>query len=638
MNLRNLAIKNAKFQFRSYLAYFISCTFSVWMFYLYGSLLFHPMVTQKTLPNQFVSLMMVVEVMIGLFACLFIGYSQSSFLRNRKRDLGLLQCLGMSVKHITRLIFWENMLVGSLAVGVGILLGIVFSKLFFLAVSFILDLATPIPFVIPMPAILLTGIGFLLVFSVLSWWSRFTIRKLSIAELFRESVQAKPTPTFAWWKVIVSLGCLGGAYYIAWTADLASLVQRIIPIFVLVLIGTHLFFTQLSVAVISYMQKKKKLFYKGTNMMLLSQLRFRLKDNARILFIVSLLSSVVISSVSVCLTYYFEAEKVATDQSPYHLSIQGDLPNMSPAELKSLFKKEKIQVTEEVHIPLIAVQVKGEKRFVSAISQKDINRLLQKLGDPAISLQKDQAVFVNATGYTPDAEKTMAIRQMDVMMGKVNYSFKVEKELSRKFFNEHKGTHFLLVLHDTQFRELQAQAKKEELSILHNYRFDDWKQADQIVMDLDQQITKLGEDPYNVQSTYELYISLKGIFAPLMFVSLFIGILFFLAAGSILYFRIFTELPNDAGQMMVLHKLGIRQKDAIRLMSTQIRLLFFIPFIVSVCHGMAAMNMFSTLFKKPVWDLFAMAVIGYLFVFGLYYLWTHRLYMADVLKRVQKSS
>ncbi|SFI88487.1 ABC transporter permease [Thermoflavimicrobium dichotomicum] len=634
MNLRSLAFKNVKHHMRSYLAYFLSCTFSVWMFYLYASLLFHPILQSKEIPKQFMALMFLVEGMVGLFSILFIGYSQSAFLRNRKHDLGLLQCLGMSVKHVTRIIFWENMMVGCLAIGVGVCLGLVFSKLFYLLVSVVLDLTEPISFAISFQALGLTIVGFLLIFSLLSWWSRFTIRKQSIADLFREAVKEKPAPAFSTWKVVLSLLCLGGAYFLAWTADLKSLVQQFVFIFLLVLIGTQLLFTQLSVAIIDYLQKKKPVFYHGTNLILLSQLRFRLKDNARILFMVSILCSVVLTSVSVCFTYYIEAEKVATDQTPFHLSIEGNIQGMSPQEMEQHFKHQGLQVIQEEHVPLILAQMQKEKQMVSLMSQSDYQRLTGNPATYALSLHLGEMAFIDSSGMAKDKVETLSNKRVNVKIGDRTNSFQLVKHVVHRIWNEHAKTKFFAVVTDQQFNQLKKWAPDSQQLTIHAYRFSDWKKSKGLVLDLDRLAKEKKGDAYHVQSTYELYQAVKEIFSPLMFVSLFIGVLFFLGAGSILYFRIFTELPSDVKQWVVLHKIGMRKKEGIFLLKAQIFLLFSIPFVVGICHASAAMHMFSALFKKPIWDIYGMSVLAYMVIYGLYYGWTKRMYMHDVLKYV----
>jgi hypothetical protein len=53
LSLISLAVKNLRHNSRSYAAFFLSSTFAVWMFYLFGSLVDHPdlMKLRRTAPS-----------------------------------------------------------------------------------------------------------------------------------------------------------------------------------------------------------------------------------------------------------------------------------------------------------------------------------------------------------------------------------------------------------------------------------------------------------------------------------------------------------------------------------------------------------------------------------------------------------
>ncbi len=633
MTLFSLALKNVRHHARGYFAYFLSCSFAVWVFFLYAALLFHPVLKEKTIPGQFVALLYLVEIVVAIFSALFIGYSLSAFLRNRKRDIGLLQVMGMSVNQLTRLLAWENLMVGCLAMIVGIGMGLVFFKLFLLGVSAILELEKPIPYVFSGGAILLTCGYFLLLFSLLSWWNRFTIRRVSIADLFREAVQEKKKPVFSIWLVLLSILCIGGSYYLALTASASNLVIRMLPILALCLIGTYFGFTQLSVAVISRCEKLPSFYFRGKNMLLLSELRFRLKDNARILFMVAILSSSVLTAVSVSATYYLKAERTAQEQAPYHLSWQESEETFTSGDLKKWIRKNHLTVEDEVNLSLIQAGLsmkKGEWSQVRIISNSNFNQLLKNGTDlPPLRLQKGEAALSYSGGVWKESSTSIPGKNITCKLGKQTFTVQIVKEVKGVLFNELDATRFMLVVDDTAFKKMDRVAPKENHVTVHGYRFSDWKKAGQLLQEMKQKKIDVGK----VNGTYIVYVVLKGFFAPLMFVSLFIGLLFFLASGSILYFRMFTELPYDRRQMMVLGKLGIREKDAVSILAWQIRLLFLLPIAVGTVHSAVAMKMFSFLFKSPVWGPFGAVAVVFLTVYGLYYVWTSRGYTQTVIKQ-----
>ncbi|TCS96568.1 FtsX-like permease family protein [Hazenella coriacea] len=638
MTFRSIALKNLLFHARSYAAYFLSCCFTIWVFFLYTSLLSHPILQEEAIPNQAIILLYFVVIIIGVFSVLFIGYSQSAFLRQRKQDLGLLQLLGMKTRQVTRLLFWENMIMGSFALVTGIGFGLLFSKLFFLGISAVLQLSEPIPFHFSISPILITMIFFYVLFSLLSWRSRFTIRKLSIADLFRETVQDKPAPRSSIWLVLLAIGCLASAYLLAWDVPLSSLIYRILPILILTLIGTYLTFTQVSVAVINQLEKSPSFIYHGHRLLLFSQLRYRLTDHARILFIVSILCAVVITSISVCVTYYTQAEQAAEEQMPYALSLEGAPTGLTTEQIKTDLQKHHVPIQDEIHFPLLHATVQSSfANEITLISLSDYNQLLRNRKYPAIQLNPNEVVLAVSSGFFKSETISVPKETISIQIADSSIQKQLQRRINHVTFNEHDSTRMMLIVEDHQFKQWKKTAPPSQLTQMHAYVITDWKQTEELMKQWEQQIISQQGNIQQFKGTILLYQLLKELFAPLMFISLFIGILFFLAAGSLLYFRCFTELAYDQKQMRILQKIGLTVHDAKRILKAQIRILFFLPMAIGLIHSAIALNMFSFMFQQPVWTVYIGVVTIYLLIYGVYYYWTSYSYSRSVIQTTPPS-
>lgn len=90
--------------------------------------------------------------------------------------------IGMSNKQLKKLILIENLIIGFLAVMLGILLGLSISKLFLLYLSklFYMNLTE---FYFPVKAILLTIVSFMILFLITGPMSLKLLSKKSILEL-----------------------------------------------------------------------------------------------------------------------------------------------------------------------------------------------------------------------------------------------------------------------------------------------------------------------------------------------------------------------------------------------------------------------------------------------------------------------
>ena len=75
----------------------------------------------------------------------------------------------------------------------------------------------------------------------------------------------------SWWGLLVGL-------HLGYTVEV---VIALFPVTGVVSLGTYLLFTQLSVAVLGWLSRRRGLYYRRTNLITLSDLIFQMKDNAR---------------------------------------------------------------------------------------------------------------------------------------------------------------------------------------------------------------------------------------------------------------------------------------------------------------------------------------------------------------------
>lgn len=68
-------------------------------------------------------------IIIGLFAAIFLFYTNSFIIKRRKKEIGIYNILGMEKKHLGRVLLVETLFTALMAVGLGLVIGIVFNKL-----------------------------------------------------------------------------------------------------------------------------------------------------------------------------------------------------------------------------------------------------------------------------------------------------------------------------------------------------------------------------------------------------------------------------------------------------------------------------------------------------------------------------
>ncbi|UUZ82710.1 ABC transporter permease [Paenibacillus sp. P26] len=229
MKFRHLAFKNVRGHWRRYLAFFFSGAFSVMIFFIFASFIQHPDIRSANIraANAVRQGMIACEYIIVIFSFFFVLYASFTFLKTRKKEFGLLTLFGMTRSQIQRLVLYENMAIGVLATVAGVGAGMLFSKLFFMALGRLLHLDSIIRFYVPPRALLYTLIGFPALFLSISLVAMMNVGGDQIVALVKAAKRPKKPPVSSVWLVLLSAVCLGAGYGLAYMTSLRTVMMTI---------------------------------------------------------------------------------------------------------------------------------------------------------------------------------------------------------------------------------------------------------------------------------------------------------------------------------------------------------------------------------------------------------------------------
>lgn len=127
--LKELSIRNAKRQSKDYLLYFITLACAVSFLYAFNSLIFSDIM--KAFPSIGVLPYMIIAASLFIVFIMgwMIGYMTKYMLKRRSRELSIYMISGIPNRSISRLIFYENSLIGMIAFTLGLPVGALFSQL-----------------------------------------------------------------------------------------------------------------------------------------------------------------------------------------------------------------------------------------------------------------------------------------------------------------------------------------------------------------------------------------------------------------------------------------------------------------------------------------------------------------------------
>jgi len=599
MNFSQFVVRNTLRNKHLYLAYFLSTLFSVMVFFTFSVMAFHPSLSEN-LNDKVQTGMLGSAIIIYGFAFFFVMYSMGVFLQSRKKEFGLLMIQGMSPKQLRKMVFIENLVIGFFATILGSLVGIVFSQII-LWVSRV-TLGIDFGFYFPMKALGLTIASFFILFFLISFFIQFRLPKLNVQELLKAGELGKGSFKVSPIKSILALLLIAGGYAVALLTPGMGVVVVFLPVVFVVILGTNFLFNQFSVFVIEKIKKRESVFWKKTNMVVFSDLAFRMKDNARSFFLVSVISTVAFAAIGTL--YGFQSIILGTiGSAPYSYSATDDEANTVQQVDESL-AKEKLTAEKTTFVYYTAENYEF-------ITESEYNKAAKLVGEVPITVKGNAIQLKSMTPFdATQAQKTIKIDNTEYQVSDL-----VETEAMPVFLPT-------FVVPDSQKGMPQATQMTywvttgdKEAQIRAGQRLEE-------------------QGLYNVQSIEYMKDSIIKSYAPVLFVGIFIGIVFFVSAGSFLYFRLYSDMDSDIEKFKMIYKLGLSKKELKKMIYQQVGILFFTPIIVSFVHGAVALTAMYHMFSLGM-QLAGWQVLGvFLLIQFIYYLVARIFYFRKVYKGV----
>ena len=317
-----LALDNIRKNRRTYLPYALTCTGTIAMFYIIYALSQNSGIENIIGSSTIQVVLSLGNFVVGLFAVIFLFYTNSFLIKRRKKEFGLYNILGMEKRHIAKVIGYETLFLSLGSLAVGLLAGLLLSKLAFLAVLKLLDFEVVMGFEVSPPAIRAT----LLLFG-------FTFHTASPIELLRGGQTGEREPKTKWLLTLAGLGCTGGGYAIALTiTDPLSALTLFFLAVILVIVGTYCLFTAGSIALLKLLRKNKRFYYESRHFISVSSLLYRMKQNAAGLANICVLSTMVLVMISSTSSLYIGMEEVIQKRYPRDFTpTRINLPTRFPA-------------------------------------------------------------------------------------------------------------------------------------------------------------------------------------------------------------------------------------------------------------------------------------------------------------------
>lgn len=629
---------------RTYAAHFLSSTFSVMVFFIYALLLFHPSLqgelasTSKTMGKLATTGMQISQYLIFIFSFFFLLYSVSSFLKTRKKEFGILMMHGMTPSQLNKLIFLENMLIGIASVAFGILIGLIFSKLLLLLSANILAIDNGLPFYIPIKAIFMTVGAFLILFLFISLFTSKMVKVNNLIELMRSEEKPKPEPRASKGLALLSLVLIGLGYGFVFYFTIGRDFDKPQYLFMgvgCVIIGTYFLFSQLSVYVLRVLKKKDSVFFNKTNLLTISELAYRMKDNATMFFMLAIISAVAFTGIGTCLAMGNKGLIEMTN--PFAFTYTSTNEDQHEEEHVAEIKKQLTASKFSYHVE--AISPKFTENNYTLIKLTEYNRFAKLFGREAETLDNDQEIILVPTSVTQKEKyaKGKGIPpQLDIAQGNSDLTLKVKKAIPHLTLPIQKSA--TIVVSDSlydKFPNIDTEYGPI-VKTLYGFVVENWEKTKMITKNLEAQLenTEMVNPTHSFESLYSEWISSKQKNGVLLIVSVLVGIVFFTFAASLLYFRLYADLEREQKQYEMIAKVGLSRKELKKIVTRQLILMFFLPILLAIIHSGVAFMALQRLVDFSVLKTSIIIFLAFLFIQSVYFFTVRWRYLQKLSKKI----
>lgn len=638
-----LAFDNLKKNAKMYIPFVLSCILTIMMYYMVSSLSMNPNMMNMIGGDVMQQILSLGIYVITVFAVIFLFYTNSFLIKRRKREFGLFNILGMEKKHLSIVIALESMIVFLVSMVLGIGIGILLDKAFYLLIAKMLNASIALGFYISYQSIVNSIILFLIIFVLMYLFSLIQINLSNPIELLHGDQHGEKEPKTKWLLAIIGLICLGTGYYMSVSIqDPVTAFAFFMVAVILVVIGTYMLFTAGSIVILKLLRKNKRYYYKTNHFISVSNMIYRMKQNAVGLGNICILSTMVLVMLSTTISLWVGMNDIIETRFPRDITVSINSVDSNQAlytidDMNYAIEQAGIQTEDELVYRTLSVSAFNQGNTYTFgnenMSLQDISNVVvlyfitlddyNRTEGTNVSLAPDE-VLVFPSGKQFD-HKTIDIASNTFKVNGILDSIKADSNYSANLQN----SMFVIVdSMDTLFMidDLQKQAYGDNASYIHtSYDFNLSKSEEMSVKEAtDALIANYpGDTTYMMVDTQEgNYEDLLSLYASFLFIGIFLSFLFIMATVLIMYYKQITEGYEDKKRFEIMQKVGLDKREVKKTINSQVLTVFFLPLVVAAIHIVFAFPMIEKMLRLLYLDntnLYIMTTVICFGVFALVY-------------------
>ncbi|UWG96507.1 ABC transporter permease [Dehalobacter sp. DCM] len=596
-----LLFKNNLKLYRFYLAVLILTTA---IYYNFLAVNYNPYL--RVLDGQYVfakvaSSLCSIILLLTVFSFMF--HANNFFYKLRYKEIGTYMLMGIPGSKIGTVFALESILLGGMAVIIGLPLGLLFSKLFFMLLGKAMILKTQIPFYIPPKAIGALLLILAVIILLMGVKNYLMVRRSRLIDILNAARKEQNLPKIRGLRGIVGVVCIAVAYYLALhILDLPfglqlDFFQTTLSILLLICGGTYLFFGSFLAIVLNALIKKKEVIYKRSRLVSFSNTLFRLGTHYRSLSMTAILCAATLAAFSGSLALKYFADVNTAVEAPYSITYYGQ-DEATNQKIKALIQTSPHRVLAEQESHFLTGKVSyhnGKRELTETCLITSLSEVKKSL---MITRPKDYQQILK--GIELRDNETVSILHSNLVFSGFSYTgqdfviqdrhYNLKKEVKIPFVGELEGIgHYnTYILTDQQYAQLKENSKEKDTEkTLYGINITEPEDSQSLVENIAAVMKNPGENLNSYAGQYQYKYYLIGAF---YFMGLVMAVVFAISTFSTLYFKILSDAILDREQYKILMKIGMTKQEIAKSIYTQVGIAFILPVVLGSLHGIMAIK------------------------------------------------
>ena len=621
MNSFSIALNNFRHNLKAYGLHLAAMVFSVAVYYNFMTLIYNPETLQLASKSVYVSsASAAVSFILLVFLVFFIWFSSSFFLNQRKKEIGIYAFMGVRNSQVGFIFALEGLLTGMTAIAAGLFFGVLFGKLFMMLLAKAALLNVTVGFVFSWKGFVRTAITFMVLFSLTSAMNFFEVAKSKLIDLFNAAKKEEELSKVNYIKAVLSILIIGvGYYYVNYSLDEMIMIRALVTV-ILVVWGTFWLFDAFLNYIMKVIVNAKSVLYKGVNIVSLSTIAFRVKKNYRTLAIIAVLVATTTTAFGTVTSLKYYVGKNHDIELPYSFTFISEDQGYKD-KVKAVIDLSDHNILFDNQIKLLQVrEFETEFRYFSkeihVISFSDFERSARRLNKDGGQSILSQVKPEKGEGFLVSNSTTIA--SLDRPGGKTikigERSYVVRDELRTPLFGNGYSK-YCLILHDEEYEALKPSYNQVTFNGIIVDRQEESHELARQLHELEPQ----NKTMYYYVGRFENKYDFIGV---VYFLGAFLSLVFVIATGSIIYFKLLSEALEDKGKYEILKRVGMSREEISKAASRQIGISFLLPLMVGSVHGAVALHVLSQIMNYGLLVPGLVTFGAFAAIYGIYYIAT----------------